>query len=204
MAKSKTEVKAKENEEVESQEAEEEDTAIYDAFVSAVEAEKSEDEVKMAMIQAGCPFKKVAKTYNDFLVEAGMANSKEERQALLDKTLKDKALDDEKVFNKAVATLVEKGKGVNEKSASAMIRAWAKKAEVECYTKPKGEGSGRTGFASAFYDWLLENPKCTAEEAADYIHGRNGNPDTSENTKRHESHYLQIAKLVNKAAGSKK
>ena len=70
MAKSKTEVKAKENEEVESQEAEEEDTAIYDAFVSAVEAEKSEDEVKMAMIQAGCPFKKVAKTYDDFLVEA--------------------------------------------------------------------------------------------------------------------------------------
>ena len=179
-------------------------TVIYNAFVDAMEAEKSEDEVKMAMIQAGCPFKKVAKMYNQFLVDAGLANSKEERTQLLDKTLAGKDLSDEKVFNKAVATLVEKGKGINEKSAAAMIRSWGKKNDVEVYAKPKGEGGGRTGFASLFYDWLLENPKCTKEEAADFIHGRNGNEPTSENVKRHESHYLAIASLVNKAASAKK
>ena len=187
----------------ENEEDEREDSKIYDAFVNAVEAEKSEDEVKMAMIQAGCPFKKVAKLYNDYLVEAGMANSKEERQQLLDKTLGGKDLSDEKVFNKAVATLIDKGKNINEKAAGAMIRGWAKKNDVEVWAKPKGEGSGRTGFASLFYDWLLENPKCTKEEAADFIHGRNGNAPTSDNTKKHESHYLAIANLVNKASGKK-
>jgi hypothetical protein len=205
MATSKKNVKDVENNEANDQaEDEREDSKIYDAFVNAVEAEKSEDEVKMAMIQAGCPFKKVAKLYNDYLVEAGMANSKEERQALLDKTLGGKDLTDEKVFNKVVTTLIEKGKNINEKAAAAMVRGWAKKNDVECYTKPKGEGSGRTGFASLFYDWLLENPKCTKEEAADYIHGRKGNPETSDNVKKHESHYLAIANLVNKAAGGKK
>lgn len=188
----------------ENEEDEREDSKIYDAFVNAVEAEKSEDEVKMAMIQAGCPFKKVAKLYNDYLVEAGMANSKEERQQLLDKTLGGKDISDEKVFNKAVATLIDKGKNINEKAAGAMIRGWAKKNDVEVWAKPKGEGSGRTGFASLFYDWLLENPKCTKEEAADFIHGRKGHPETSNNVKKHESHYLGIANLVNKAAGGKK
>ncbi len=197
------EAEVKENEEGEGTEEERADTKIYNAFVDAVEAEKSEDEVKMAMIQAGCPFKKVAKLYNDYLVESGMANSKEERQQLLDKTLGGKDLSEEKVFTKAVATLIEKGKNINEKSAAAMIRGWAKKNDVECWAKPKGEGSGRTGFASLFYDWLLDNPKCTKEEASAYIQGKNGNPATSDNVKRHESHYLGIAALVNKVAGKK-
>jgi len=196
------EVEVTENDEATGEE-ERQDTKIYNAFVDAVEAEKSEDEVKMAMIQAGCPFKKVAKLYNDYLVESGMANSKEERQQLLDKTLGGKDLSEEKVFNKCVTTLVEKGKNINEKAAAAMIRGWAKKNDVECYAKPKGEGTGRSGFASLFYDWLLENPKCTKDEASAYIHGKDGNPATSDNVKRHESHYLGIAALVNKIAGKK-
>lgn len=185
-------------------EDENEDSPILEAFTSAVESDASEDEIKMAMIQAGCPFKKVAKLYNQFLVESGMADSKEERQQILDKTLANKDLTDEKVFNKAVASIVEKSKNVTEKAAAAMVRGWAKKNDVECYVKPKGEGTGRTGFAALFYDWLLDNPSCTQEEAKAFIHGTNGNPETSENVKRHESHYLAIARLVNKAAAKKR
>lgn len=176
---------------------------IKDAFEAAVNAEKNEDQIKMDMIKAGCPFKSVAKMYNDLQVEAGLVSSKEERNAILDKALKEKDLTSEKVFDKAVGTIVEKVKGANEKSAAALIRAWAKKNEVECFVKPKAEsGGGRSGFASGFYAWLAKNPKSTAAQAKAFIQGTDGHEATSENVKRHESHYLGVHALVNKVANS--
>lgn len=49
-------------------------------------------------------------------------------------------------------------------------------------------------FASDYYDWLSASIR-TKEEATDYILGQGEFGDTSDNTKKHRSHYLNIWEL---------
>lgn len=171
------------------------DEAIQIAFTDAATEGKDEDSIKMAMIQAGCAFKKVAKMYNEFMIGAGFISSKEERVDVLDDVLFGKTLIEEDVFISCIAEVVLGLKGTNEKSASSMIRAWAKKAEIDCYKKPKGEGSGRSGFNARFYDWLYANPQATSEQAKAYIMGTDGNDETTQNIRNHSSKHLGVYKL---------
>jgi hypothetical protein len=43
----------------------------------------------------------------------------------------------------------------------------------------------------------------TKEEAHDVIHGRNGQPETSDNVKNHESHYQGLREMANKIVEAK-
>lgn len=174
-------------------EVEVEDT-IRPAFDDAVAADKTEDEVKMALIGAGATFKNVTRLYNQYMVDAGFAVSKEEKQEIVDKILTDKDLADEKVFTKAVAAIVAKAAGVTEKSAAALIRAFAKANELEVWKKPKGGGEGRSGFKSRFYDHLQANPSMTEEDVSKYLQEAEG---TSANIQKHESVYQSIRAMAN-------
>ena len=92
--------------------------------------------------------------------------------------------------------------GSTDKSAAALIRAYAKKNGIEAFKKAKGgTGEAKTGFAAKFYDFLVANPACTVAEATAFIQGTDGHEETSENTKRHQSHYLAIHRMVNRIAG---
>lgn len=170
---------------------------IREAFDSAVEAGKTEDDVKMAMIGAGATFKNVTRMYNQFMIDAGLAISKADRDEIVQNVLEGRDLSTEEGFDEAVVSLVEQIQGSTERSAASLIRAYAKKNELEVYAKPKGQGAGRPGFAGGYYDFLAKNPGCTEQEATDYVMGENGNEETSENVKKHLSHYLGIWKLVN-------
>jgi len=177
------------------------EVAIREAFDAAHEAGKEEDAIKLDMISAGATFKNVTRLFNQFMVDAGLAVSKEEKEQKLLEAVEGVDLSTEEGFDGAVATLAEAINGT-EKSAAALIRAYAKKNELEVFKKSKGgNGGGKQGFAGKFYAFLVANPTCSKEQAIAFIQGTDGNEETSENVKRHQSHYLAIHAMVNQIAG---
>ena len=172
---------------------------IKGAFTKLSGAGKTEDEVKMGMISAGAGFKNVTRLYNLYAVDSGMVMGKEDKAKLVADSMKGADVTTEEGFNGVIDKIVAAGssKGVTDKSAASLVRRAAKAAGIECWKRPKGEGKGATGFANTFYTWLRGNPACTEEQSKAIIMGTDGHEDTSENTKRHLSHYQNIARLVN-------
>lgn len=190
------------NEEVlNEEEVQQEEDVIRPAFDAAVEAGKDEDGVKLDMISAGATFKNVTRLFNQYMIDAGFAISSVDRQTAVEETLTGKDLSTEEGFAAAVVELVKAVKGATERSAAALARAYAKKNELDCYAKAKGAGAGKSGFAAGFYGFLIANPKCTVVEATAYVNGEGDHAETSANTQKHLSHYLNIHKLVNTIAG---
>ena len=115
------------NESVEDEFEEEEEnedpieSAIKQAFIEAIDSDKDEDSIKMAMIGAGAKFKNVTRYYNLFMVDLGYVKSKKEREEILDGILNSEDLTDEEVFNTCSASIQEQVE-VSEKSANAMLR----------------------------------------------------------------------------------
>lgn len=142
---------------------------ILNAFNAGIDGDKSEDDVKMEMIQAGATFKNVTRLYNEFMVKSGRAMTKEAKAELVDATAKDQDLSTEEGFDKVAKAVAKKGKGINDQSAAALVRAWAKKNEVECYAKPKGTGAARNPFVQNFHAALIENPHMEEQGLKDVI-----------------------------------
>lgn len=175
---------------------------IRDAFNASHAAGKEEDEIKLDMIGAGATFKNVTRLFNQFSVDAGLTVSKEEKDQILLDVLNGADLADEATFNAKVEELMARLAGSTDKSAAALIRAYAKKNGIEAFKKAKGgTGEAKTGFAAKFYDWLVANPTSTVDQATAFIQGAEGHEETTENTKRHQSHYLAIHRMVNRIAG---
>ena len=178
------------------------EVAIRAAFDAAHAAGKEEDDIKLDMIGAGATFKIVTRLFNQFSVDAGLTVSKEEKDQILLEVLNGADLSDEATFNAKVEELMARLTGSTDKSAAALIRAYAKKNGIEAFKKAKGgNGEAKTGFAAKFYDWLVANPTSTVEQATAFIQGTDGHEETTENVKRHQSHYLAIHRLVNRIAG---
>ena len=178
------------------------EVAIRAAFDAAHAAGKEEDDIKLDMIGAGATFKNVTRLFNQFSVDAGLTVSKEEKDQILLDVLNGADLADEATFNAKVEELMARLSGSTDKSAAALIRAYAKKNGIEAFKKAKGgTGEAKTGFAAKFYDFLAANPACTVAEATAFIQGTDGHEETTENVKRHQSHYLAIHRLVNRIAG---
>ncbi len=177
------------------------------AFDDAVAGDQSEDDVKMAMINAGASFKNVTRLYNQYMVDAGLVVSKEEKAEIVDKILsKATGLETEDGFKKVVTAIAAKASGVNEKSAAALVRSWAKTANgegedgIETWKKPKGTGAGRSGFKAKFYAALVANPLMTKDEVTEYLKTAEG---TSGNIQKRESVYQAIREMANTIAGAK-
>lgn len=184
------------------QEAETEVDNIKPAFLEAVEAGKDEDAIKLAMITAGATFKNVTRLYNAYMIDAGLAVSKEDKETALEAAVEGADLSAEDEFATAVEALVEGLAGTTERSAAALIRAYAKKNELECWAKPKGTGAPRDSFASKFYDFLVGNPTMTVEEATAYIMGTGEHAETSPNVQKNKPHYLGVHSLASRVAAS--
>lgn len=178
------------------------EATIRAAFDASHAAGKEEDDIKLDMIGAGATFKNVTRLFNTFSVDAGLVVGKEEKDQIILNVLNGADLSTEENFNAKVTELMAALTGATDKSAAALIRAYAKKAGIEAFKKAKGaSGESKVGFAGKFYDWLLANPTSTVEQATAYIQGTEGNEETTENVKRHQSHYLAIHRLVNRVAG---
>jgi len=180
--------------------------AIRAAFDAAIKAGKGADEVKVEMIKAGCQFKDTGKFYKEWAIESGIMVDAKERAIKVDEILSDvDGVDTEDGFSDAMDALMDGIAGTSDRQAGGLIRAWAKKNEVEVYKKPKSTGGGqRSGFVHEFHDMLRENPQMTEEEATAIINGTDGHKETSENVKRYAKMYQNTRALVNDVANGVK
>jgi len=178
---------------------------IYSAFKTSYESGVSEDDVKMAMIAAGCPFKAVTRLFNKFMVDAGFAISKEAKDELVSNAINGQDMSVEENYTAAVDAIVAANPNINERGAGTMIHAYCRKNELPCFKKAatKSEGKGRSSsFVHRFYDALVANPSMTEEEAHDFIYGLNGNQETSQNVKNYERMYQNARALANRIAAA--
>lgn len=192
-----SEVDLDQEQELVAEEISNEEAVIRDAFNFAVSEEKDEDSIKLAMITAGATFKSVTRLYNKFMIEAGLAISKQDRNELIENTLSGKSFDDEESFDSAVVDLVEAISGTTERSAASIIRAYAKKNDLTVFAKEKSTGEGNhTGFRARYYDFLVDTPDCTPKQALSYIMGTDGYPETSPGTKNSKSTLMGVYRFA--------
>lgn len=188
--------------ELDSEAAEEQDTtedAIQGAFDAAISDESDEDDVKMQMIAAGATFKNVTRLYNKYMIGAGLAISKSDRDQIVQDTLEGRDFDTKESFDEATAALVDSVQGTNERSAASLVRSYTKKNELECYVKPKGEASPRAGLTTDLYDHIVGNPTQTDEELTEYVN-RIADEKESENFRKHLSSHLGVLGLARRVA----
>lgn len=126
------------------------------AFDKAVAANKEEDQVKLVMISAGATFKNVTRLFNEFMVDAGLAVSKEEKDAKVAEVMTKHEVATEAGFDAAVAELVEALKAT-DKSAAALIRSHGKKEEIEVFKKAGSAGRKSVDINVQVCEYLLEN-----------------------------------------------
>lgn len=177
------------NDEVETKE---EDAAIWDAFSESMDSDLSEDEVKMAMISAGATFKNVTRLYNGFMIDAGMAISRDERDEIVAECMEGADVSTEEGFDAKVSEIADRVTGATEKSAAVLIRGYCKKNDIEAFKKTGSGRSRHDGFRFQFYAALRDNPSMTEAEAKTF-----GDAHGSENDKKAFSHYQAIRELVN-------
>jgi hypothetical protein len=186
-----------------SEQVENTNEVIRNAFDEAIESAKEEDSVKMDMIGAGATFKNVTRLYNQYMIDAGLQVSKEEKEEIITNTLEGADLASEEGFAAAIDALVDSLTGATERSAASIVRSYGKKNKLEIYAKPKsGGGAGRSSFANSYYDFLAGNPTMPRDEANAFVMGEGDYEETSANVQKHASHYLGIWSLVNRIANA--
>ena len=122
------------------------------------------------MKRSGATVKNVTRLFNQYMIDTGQAMSRDAKTELLDSNLTDVDLSTAEALAKAVGVIVKKGTSVTDASAAALIRAWAKKAEVACYKAPASEGT-RNPFIPMFHSELVKNPQMTEDELKGLIAG---------------------------------
>lgn len=175
------------------------DTKIIEAFNKALGKEQTDDEIKLALVKAGVAFSAVQKKFNDLMVDGGHRISASDKAALVEEVCKDADLSTAEGFEAAVNAITDSSDKISEKSASASVRAYARKNDMECFKKPKGGGRGQVGFAHFYHKFLIENPTSSDEEVSAYINeqpDRKEGSEVSQNVIRHASHYRGLANLV--------
>ncbi len=134
---------------------------IRNAFREAKEVGKDEDAVKIDMISAGASFKQVARMYTQLMQEYGYTVTKKAKDEAVQTAVAGVELGDAEGFAAAVKALQEAVRNVNERSASALIRVYAKKNGIESYRKPKS-GHRKASMSAKFREFIINNP--TASE----------------------------------------
>jgi hypothetical protein len=163
--------------------------AAFDENVDSGDEEK----IKMAMLKAGAKIKSVSSLYTGFMIETGALASKEDKAAAVEAAFGAEGADctTEEGFNAIVAEVESNLAGATTASAGNVVRAYAKKAELECWKKPAGAGR-QSGFRFQFYNALRANPQMTADEATAF-----GAEHGTENDVKAFSHYQAIRQMVN-------
>src|SRR6056300_1788059 len=137
------------------------DKKVEKAFLDSLEM--GQDQAKLNMLEAGCPFKSVTRLYNQLSIRYGLINTPEERAKIVNDVCRNKNLKAKRSFDRAITTIQSRGSGINEKSAASLIRAWCRRNNQDYYVAPPRKKT-RNPFKQKFYQALLDNPMMTEKE----------------------------------------
>ena len=174
--------------------SEENNAAIREAFDAATADGKNADEVKVEMIKAGCQFKDTGRLYKEWGIETGIVVDAKERTAKVDDVMSSQGdLDTEDGLSAAMEAIMDDINGTNEKQAGALIRAWAKKNDVDVFKKPKGGGGVRkSSFIFVLIERLLDNPSMDESTFDELVAGAETKAAST-----YRSHYNAVRELAN-------
>lgn len=175
---------------------------VLGIFEAGIEKGAEEDDIKMKMIGAksAANFRNVTRIYNQFMIDTGRSISREAKTEIVAKFTDGADLASEEGFNEAVSGIAKEATGVTEKSAASLVRSWAKKAEVECFSKPKGSGAIRNPFVTNFHAALIENPSMDEQGLKDVISALE--EQNQVNPTRWFNQHNAIRKMVNQIAAA--
>lgn len=176
--------------------------AARSVFDELMDQDRPDDDVKMAMIQADpeIGFTNITRVFNQFMIDSGRTMSKEDLDEIIETVMDDADVSTEEGLETAVSDMVDSSNGVSEAKAVRLIRSYAKKNEMECYSKPKGTGTRANSFIHRFHDALVGNPDMTEEECHDLLYGEGDHPETSQNVKNYEKMYQGHRLLANRVS----
>lgn len=165
----------------------------YEAlFNDCLQRARGPDEVKEMMVMSGVPFKSVTRLYNQFMIGKGLAFDADTKRKIVRKVLEGKRLNTKRAFAGRSASVKKALKDtITERSADALVRAFAKRNEVEVWQKPEKEDAVRVSFMKQFCDFLEANPFATEKAVVRYL-----DKGTATYIKRNRNTYMEIWRMV--------
>lgn len=134
---------------------------------------QTDDEIRIAIIQSGVPFKEAGKLFTQAMEQAGHRISPKARAEKIEIILEDAEFNPEAYseVEEMVKRIAGEVPDTTEKQALAAIRKWAKDNEIELPKAPK-KTAGRAAGGSIVgktLEWLLEHKDATQEDVAEYV-----------------------------------
>jgi hypothetical protein len=144
---------------------------VTSIIVEGVKAEKTDDQILVAIVNAGISFKNAGKLFKQVMQEKGLRISSKSRQEQVFKILKSlrfkpKADDWEKV-QAALDKIVEEVNDTDEKQALMMVKRYAKEGELILPKQPK-KAAGAKGNVKV-QEYMIANPSATKEEFSTFM-----------------------------------
>jgi len=163
-----------------------------DIFNDAIKHFDDPDSAKEFMVKEGIPFKSVTRLYNNLMIKNGLAFDKETKSRLVSKALLGKRLNSKRAFEgRSKAVLKALKNTVTTRSADALVRAFAKRHEVECWQRPYREEAVRVSFMKKFCNFLEENPFVKEKDVVKYL-----DKGTATYIKRNRNAYMDVWRMV--------
>jgi len=135
-----------------------------------IEAGTDEDELGIALVQAGFKFARAGRLMNQVLEARGLRMSSKNRFAAVEELLVSQnfAPNDWADVDTFAVTVSEEVEATTKSQALASIRKYAKQNGIELPSKPKGAGGTRVGAFDRFYAWAAENSDASDDDIQEF------------------------------------
>lgn len=146
-------------------------TNIVDKIVSeGFAAGKSDDDMLIAIIQAGVSFQRAGKMFKETVERLGLRVGIKDVKEVAAKLLAEIDFSPKSYaeVREVADKIVAQCEGAQQGQALAAIKAYAKEKEITLPKKEKGQ-RGAIGFRGKFYDWVVANPTAGEDELVAFL-----------------------------------
>lgn len=136
---------------------------VAEIVKAGVEADKSDDQMLIEIVQAGAPFKRANKEFENAMTAGGYRISKKDRVKEVRAILVEAEFAPEAYSETAdmIERLVKEVADTNSSQAMSCIKAYAKEMELEL---PKPEKKAKGGFKVIVQNAVIANPDLSKDE----------------------------------------
>lgn len=146
---------------------------VLEIVNAGVEAGKTDDEIRIDIIQSGFTFKEAGKLFTQAMEEAGHRISPKQRVEKIVEILEEAEFNPETSdqLSEMISRICEEVADTSEKQALAAVRKWAKENEIELPKAPKKSAGRAAGgsIVSKTLEWVLEHKDATEAEILEHI-----------------------------------
>lgn len=152
------------------------ETSDFDRALEIIEPmvnDSTEDEMVVALIQAGFKFAKAGRVMNQVLQSKGLKLSAKDRYAAVSGLLQDWGFAPETWADveAAAENIADEVDATTKAQAVRAIKKFAKDVDLELPERPKGGGGGgsRVTAFDRFYAWAVENQDANDDDVAEFV-----------------------------------